>query len=175
MDREIVRAALRTAKEADATDQEWRLSTGSPSAQRNQRGAVKQTHEKSILPRTGAGADRRDVIIAYDPRLYYGSPQPFPLRDIIEGKGWCGVSIFWEKMGKFWGIIFSFLSTPTPDLEGQGQGWGGSINLGAIIGGMGGGTTAMIFFPSRGRHHPHRLLSLRRGSIYRAAALYLRP
>ena len=42
MNREIVRAALRTAKEADATDRSGRnLSTGSPSAQRNPKRAVK--------------------------------------------------------------------------------------------------------------------------------------
>ena len=29
----------------------------------------------------------RDVIIAYDPRLYYGSPAAIPIEDIIEAQG----------------------------------------------------------------------------------------
>ena len=29
----------------------------------------------------------RDVITAYDPRLYYGSPAAIPIEDIIEAQG----------------------------------------------------------------------------------------
>ena len=95
----------------------------------------------------------RDVITAYDPRLIMVPPQPFPIEDIIEAQGLVLEYQYLRNNGRVLGeTIFDDGLTAIYDWE----------------------TTAMTFF-RQGRHHPHRLLSLRRGSIYRAAALYLRP
>ena len=77
MDREIVRAALRTAREADATDQEWQ-----DFIDRINQGMRTLYYREQALEGIA-----REVITAYDPNLYYGVPRMIPIEDIIEAQG----------------------------------------------------------------------------------------
>ena len=92
----------------------------------------------------------RDVIIAYDPRLYYGSPAAIPIEDIIEAQGLVLEYQYLRNNGRVW-------ARPSLTTVSQRS--------------MTGKTTAMIFFPSRAAPSSSTALSAKRKHLPGGCAL----